>query len=345
LRQTQEHKTNKASQQLDRPGLALNATYYPSATAAELTAANGVRSGRINAPYEFFEGTPIDDDLTAWNISPSYKLSKDVLLYASAGQGIKSGFIYFNPSSNPSLPGFANNIKQEKSLDYELGIKTLLLNHTLQFNVNLYQTDVTDYQTSFTTIQSDGVTVLTEWTNAPGVKATGVEFEAAYQATKALSFSASGAYNEAIYDSQWLVAKAEIDTSLPQYSGANIRNRFNDFNGEQLANAPLVTFNVGLNYQVPIGSYIARATLNDSYRSGTYLNANRAESTYQDAYSVLNVGLGVLTEDHKYELALNVRNALDQFYATSKGVYTSQAARSLALGAPRFWEVAVRVKL
>jgi iron complex outermembrane receptor protein len=345
LRQTHENKTNRVSLQLDRPGLPLTAAYYPQATAAELVAANGVRDGRIGAPYDFYEGNPLEDDLTAWNIGPSYKLSKDVLLYASVGQGIKSGFIYFNPSSRPDLPGFETDIKQEKSLDYELGIKTLLLNRKLQLNVNLYQTQVTDYQTSFTNIQPDGVTVITAWTNAPGVKATGVEFESAYQVTPALSFTASGAYNRATYDSQWLVAKAEIDTSLPQYSGVNIRNRFNDFNGEQLAYAPLVTFNVGLNYQIPIGDYLARATINDSYRSGTYLNANRAASTYQDAYNLVNVGVGVLTQDHKYELAVNVRNALDQFYATSKGVYSSTAARTLALGAPRFWEIALRVKL
>jgi iron complex outermembrane receptor protein len=172
-----------------------------------------------------------------------------------------------------------------------------------------------------------------------------VEFEAAYQILPSLTLSASGAYNEAIYDSEWLVAKAEIDTSLPQYSGANIRNRFNDFNGEQLANAPIVTFNLGLNYQVHLGNYLARATLNNSYRSGTYVNSNRAAATYQDAYSLTNLGLGLLTDNQKYELSLNVRNLFDEFYATSKGVFTSQAARSLQMGAPRFWEVAIRVKL
>lgn len=344
VRQTREHKSNKASLQVDRPGIPLTATYFPTASGAELTAAQGVRDSRISAPYDFYIGQPIDDDLTAWNIGPSYKVTDNVLLYASAGQGIKSGFIYFNPNSNPSIPGFEKTIKQEKSLDYELGIKSLLLNKKLQLNVNLYQTELTDYQTSFTIIREDG-TVFTEWTNAPGVKAVGVEFEAAYQVAQQLQLTASGAYNEATYESQWLVAKAEIDTSLPQYSGANIRNRFNDFDGEQLANAPKTTFNVGLNYVVPIGEYSGRVTLNNSYRSGTYLNANRAPSTYQESYNVTNVGLGLLTPSNKYELSLNVKNVFDEFYATAKGTFTNNAARTLQMGAPRYWELALRAKL
>ena len=106
-----------------------------------------------------------------------------------------------------------------------------------------------------------------------------------------------------------------------------------------------MTANLGLNYQVPIGNYVGRGTLNNSYRSGTYLNANRAEATYEDAYWLTHLGLGLGTQDHKYELSLNVRNLFDKFYATSKGVYTGTGARSLQLGAPRFWELALRVKL
>ncbi|HTE40023.1 MAG TPA: TonB-dependent receptor [Steroidobacteraceae bacterium] len=345
VRQTREHKTNRASQQLDRPGLPLTATYYPAATLAELAAANGVRTGRIDAPYEFFAGQPIDDDLTAWNVGPSYQVTKDVLVYASAGQGIKSGFIYFNPNSEPTQANFERTIKQEKSLDFELGVKSLLFDRTLQLNVNLYRTKVTDYQTSFTTIQSDGVTVLSEWTNAPGVQAIGVEFESGYQFNQNLSLNASGAYNEATYESEWLIARSEIDTSLPQYSGANIRNRFDDFNGEQLANAPRTTLNLGLNYQHPIGNYVGRTTLSTSYRSGTYLNSNLAPSTYQESYTLTNVGVGIATQDHKYDLSLLVRNAFDKFYATAKGTYSSTAARSLQLGAPRYWEVSLRARL
>lgn len=345
LRQTRERKTNRVRLEVDRPGIALTSQYFANATQAELNAANGVRSRRISQPYDWHEGEPIEDDLTAWNIGQSRRVGANALVYVSAGEGVKSGFIYFNPSLNPSQPRFETTIRPEKSRDYEFGFKSVLLANRLRLNVNLYQTEVTDYQTSFTRIEDDGQTVRTEWTNAPGVKARGVEFETTFRVNHDLTLSASGAYNRTTYESQWLVAKPEIDPSLPQYSGTNIRNAFNDLEGEQLHNAPKVTFNIGLNYEVPLYGFLGRVTLNNAYRSGTYLNANQAEFTYQNAYNITNFGLAVGTQDGKYEIGFLGKNVFDEFYATSKSTYTSTGAAGLQLGAPRYWEIVFRAKL
>jgi iron complex outermembrane recepter protein len=345
LRQTHERKTNQVRLELDRPGIPLTAEFFPTATPAELNAANAVRGRRIDAPYDWHQGRPIEDDLTAWNIGQSHKLGENMLVYASAGEGVKSGFIYFNPNLDPTLPRFETSIHPEKSRDYEFGVKSLLLGRRLQLNVNVYQTEVTDYQTSFTTIEDDGQTVLTEWTNAPGVKARGMEFESAYRFNRELSFSLSGAYNRTTFESEWLVAKPEVDTSLPAYSGANVRNGFNDLDGRQIHNAPRVTLSFGMNYEAPLFGYRGRVTLNDSYRSGTYLNANQAQFTYQDSYHITNLGLGVGTEDGAYEIALIGKNIFDKFYATSKSTYSASGASSLQLGAPRYWEIAFRARL
>jgi iron complex outermembrane receptor protein len=348
VRQTDEHKTNRFEQQVDRPGLPLTAANYPVVqgyTAQNLVDANAIRTARIRTPTGFIDGDPIDDSLTAWTISPSYKLTPDVLLYASVGEGVKSGFIYFDVGQAPTSPTFETTIKPEKSRDYELGVKTLLLNRTVQLNANLYLTDVTDYQTSLTVIDPDGITVRSQWTNAPGVKARGLELEAAYYYGNGLSFNASGAYNDAFYNSQWLIVKPEIDTSLPQYSGINVRNRFIDLEGEQLTGVPKVTFNVGSNYEFPVGNWLGRVTLTSSYRSSTNLNSNHAAFSEQDAYVITNLGLGISTSDRRYELSLLGRNIFDEFYATSKSTYTSTGASSLQLGAPRYWEIVFRARL
>lgn len=348
VRQTDEHKTNRFQQQLDRPGLALTAANYTAAqgyTAQNLIDANAIRNARIRTPTGFIDGKPIDENLTAWTFSPSYKLTDDVLLYASAGEGVKSGFIYFDVGVPTTSPRFETTIKPEKSRDYELGAKTLLFDRKLQLNANLYLTQVTDYQTSFTVIEEDGITVRSQWTNAPGVEARGLELEAAYQYDNGLSFNASGAYNEATYDSQWLVVKPEIDTSLPQYSGVNIRNRFIDLNGEQITGVPKVTFNFGVNYEAPLGGYVGRLTVNNSYRSGAYLNSNHAQFSYQDAYTITNLGIGISTADRKYELSLLGRNVFDEFFATAKSTYSSTGASSLQMGAPRYWEIVFRARI
>jgi iron complex outermembrane receptor protein len=103
--------------------------------------------------------------------------------------------------------------------------------------------------------------------------------------------------------------------------------------------------NVGVNYEVPVFGYLARVTLNNSYRSGTYLNANQAAFTYQDAYNITNLGLALGTEDGQYEIGVLAKNIFDEFYATSKATYTSTGAANLQLGAPRYWEIVFRARL
>jgi iron complex outermembrane recepter protein len=338
VRETWEHKTNRISQQLDRPGQNLATLAAANgASAAQLAAATATRNGQVNTPFDFVDGLPIDDKLTAWNFGPSYKLSNDILLYSSVGKGVKSGIVAWK-STTDTTP---SNLESEKSLDFELGFKSLLLDRKVQFNVNLYQTKITDYQTQVSVLQSDGVTNKSIWLNAPGVKARGLELEAAYQYSNRLSFSANGAYNLATYDGEFRVARPDVDTSLPQYAGLNGTV---DLNGKQLYQAPKLSFNLGVNYQAPIAGYLGRVTLNNSYVSGTYLAVNQAAFSWQEGYNVTNLGLGLGSLDRKYELSLIGKNIFDKTYATSKGTYTSTGAETLQLGAPRFWGVIFRSK-
>jgi iron complex outermembrane receptor protein len=336
LRQTWEHKTNRISQQLDRPGIPLTSAYFPDATPQQLIAANATRDGQVNAPFDFVEGIPINDTLTAWNVGPSYKVNKDILVYGSVGKGVKSGVVAWT-STTSQVPA---NLDSEKSLDYELGVKSLLLNQKLQLNLNLYQTKISDYQTQISLLQPDGVTFTSQWTNAPGVKARGVEFESNYQLSKALALSANGAYNIAKYDGEFRVSRPDVNPgSYPGISGTV------DLDGKQLYNAPKYSFNVGANYQAPIAGYLGRVTLTNSYRSGAYLAINQAPFTWQGGYNILNLAVGIGSLDQKWEVSLIAKNVLDKFFATSRATYTGTSAETFQLGQPRFWGVVFRAKL
>ena len=326
VRVTSEQKTNRISQQLDRPGIALNTTNFVGATAQNITDAQAIRDGRFKGSYDFIQGTPIDARLVAWNTGASYKLTDDVLLYTSAGLGVKSGVINWSNTDAGSVTAY--NLNPEKSLDFELGFKSLLLGDKLQFNLNAYQTKITDYQTSVSVAQADG-TFKNQWVNAPGILARGIELEAAYQATRNLQLTATGAYNRSTYDGEFLLASPELPADTTRAGQT-------DLNGRQLANAPELSLNLGLNYTAPVGGFLGRVTLTNSFRSGTYLATNQAESTWQGAYSIVNLGLGLGSLNKKWEISLNAKNLLDTVYATSKTAYTDTAAGNLQLGAPRY---------
>ena len=58
----------------------------------------------------------------AGSINPSYQLTDDVLLYASARAGEKSGSVQFDTAD-----GSPQNVRPEQSLNFEVGVKSSLL--------------------------------------------------------------------------------------------------------------------------------------------------------------------------------------------------------------------------
>ena len=345
VRDTEETKTNKIATQLDRPGEDLEdigEIYGLNKNSPQVLAAKAVRASQVPVEkFEFFEGEDIDDNLVAWNISPSYKLTDDFNVYASVGKGVKSGFIYFGQYVAPdaSDPNFVSYLKPEETLDYELGFKSLLLNRTLQLNVNLYDTKVTDYQASWTRTDPriEGA-FITAWSNAPKVEAKGIELESNYRLTKELDFNVAAAYNEATYESEWLVLKPEVVAT-------GTRDDFIDRNGKQIGNVPKVVVNYGLNYQTPIGGYLGRITLQNTYKSDSYFNDNQAEFTYQKAYTVSNLSLAFGSLNKKWEAQLNIRNLFDTDYAVRRATFTSTAGQTIEIGAPRYTSLSLKYNL
>lgn len=335
LRQTEEDKKNRISQQFDRPGEDLTALGARlGATAAEIDAANAIRDGEINAPFTWVNGKPIDASLTAWNGGVNYKLTPDVNLYASVGVGVKSGFIFFQQETQPGDPALETQIRPEKSLDYELGVKSLLFNDRLQLNVNLYQTRLTDYQASWSRFDPDDPnSVITGWGNAEKVLARGVELDGAFRFNN-VTISLNGAYNEATYETDWLVQRPNLGTT--EYFNAK---------GEQINSVPKWGANNSVSYELPLGNYLGTFTFSSSYRSGAYLNDNRAPDTYQKAYTVGNVGVGLGTPDGSWELSLFVKNVFHVDYATTLGTWTNSAASSKLIGDPRYALLVFRARL
>ena len=338
LRQTKEHKTNRTEHQIDRSGQDLTALGAALGASSLVATAQNVRNGQVGAAYGPVAGNPIDASLTSWNIGPSYKLNDDVLLYSSLGKGQKSGFIYFNPSIStpPGNPDFETDIKPEQTLDFELGAKTLLLNRSLLLNANLYYTKVTDYQASWT--REDPLnpgTNITRWGNAPKVLARGIELESAYQWSKNLELTANGAYNRATYETQWLIVAPELSSTTTLF----------DAKGQQIANVPLATINYGVNYKVPVGGYQARVNLINSYKSGFYFNDNHSANTYQDAYTITNLGLGLGEQNGAWEISLLVKNLFNTKYALSKATWTNTAAQTKTVGDPRYVGLVFKSKI
>ena len=334
VRQTWEDKNNRIRQERDRAGENLQALgALLGASAADVAAAQRTRDSRVIPAFDWVQGKPIDASLQAWNFGLSYNVTDDVLLYASIGEGVKSGFIFFRQGLQPTAPDFETTIRPEKARDYELGVKSTLLDGALLFNANLFRTVVTDYQASWRRADPrDDSLTISGWGNAPEVLAQGLELEARYRIAPNFSVNLSGAYNQATYEAEWLVQVPEISTN----------NKFIDANGQQMGNVPKSTVNFGFSYDIPVGEYNAHMTLSNSWRPGFYLSDTRTAFHYQDAYTLSNFSVSLSAPDDSWEVAVLLRNAFDVDYAVGRSTWAGTAAQTEVIGQPRFGSVIFR---
>lgn len=347
LRDTYEVKNGRNSRELDRAGSALTnaagtdnskaANYGLNLTnAADLAAWNAAKQlyrDAIGNTYDWKDGEGIRKNSLSWLVNPSYQLTDDVLLYSGVSYGEKSGAVEFITASG-ATQGNPQNVKSEKVLNYEVGFKSLLLNRKLLLNANAYLMKVKDYQSNLTVPDATTTSgTRTYLGNIPGVTAKGLELDLGYAVNSRLRLTASGSYNIATYD--------DFSTVQPDISTTQIVN----YAGRQLHGAPKIILNTGFDYSQPIGGgYKLRLYANNGYRSGSYLNSNLSEYTYQKAYSLLDGGLGVGTQDGKYEVSLVGQNLLDKEYATGRGTYSSSGAVTYQPGWGRSLGLVFRAK-
>lgn len=358
LRNTLEFKDGRNKRELDRAGKAItNATGTDNSkaasygldlsNAADLAAWNaakglyrqaiGTNNAGFNGIYDWRDGKEIRDNSLGWLINPSYKLNDTTLLYASVGYGEKSGAVEFNNDAASADYGRPLNVDPEKATDYELGFKTTLLDNRLLLNANLYYTQIKGYQgTVVVPNPADPVPGSTRsfLGNIPEVVARGLEFTSAFAVTPNLRLNLSGAYNDAFYK--------EYDSVTTDVANPTLV----DFSGKQLHGAPKVTLSYGADYNYFFGAgYRAHFFLNNAYRSGTYIGATQAASTYQDAYTITDGGIGIGNASDKWEFSLIARNLFDKDFFTGAGTYSGTGAITEQPGFGRTFGLAFRAKL
>ena len=107
--------------------LSLNAGVRQSSDTKDVEFDNGFFIGPIN----------IDDDHTDWRAGVDYKLTDDMLIYASAASGYRPPA--YNP--RPFTPEQAVAVGGEEATAYELGWKSELFDRRLRLNLAAFYTD------------------------------------------------------------------------------------------------------------------------------------------------------------------------------------------------------------
>lgn len=227
---------------------------------------------------------------TAWTpkIGVDHDLVKDVMAYASATRGFKSGGFQLG-DGKPFLP--------EYLWSYEIGVKSTLFDRRLRGNLSTFYYDYSNLQV----VQYDNGVAST--TNAGKATIKGLELELMAKPTGDLSLTSTFAY---------------LDTRYDIYFDQGI-----SLNGNRLPNAPKWNITLGGEYSVPLGTsgnLVLRTDL--AWRDTVFFKPSNDPRYAGGNTTLVNGRVAWQPEDKRWEVALYGRNLANTRYASYKAVGT-----------------------
>ncbi|WP_321817205.1 MULTISPECIES: TonB-dependent receptor [unclassified Paraburkholderia] len=228
--------------------------------------------------------------LTQYNTLPSatlnfrYLITRELSSYLALSYGEKAGGL--NVSSGAAAKEGLDSlvIRPERTKSAELGIKGTLLDGTLNAKADVFLTYVNDFQTQ----GYDPTTQSTYLTNAGTFRSRGAEFSLQYTPDDHVLLQTSAVYNDARYlNYHHAICPPEV-TLGPAGSTAVC-----DLTGNQVFNAPKLTFNATARYTWHtlngLNSYVSARY---SYRTWTYGTVDDSSFARIPGYGLVAISAG-----------------------------------------------------
>ena len=259
----------------------------------------------------------------------AYKLSPNVLTYATYARGNKSGGL--NIANLPS--GVDPVVGPEKVDHYEIGVKTTP-SPGITLNGAAFWTEIRDFQSTF----SDAARSLTYLTNAAKVRSRGAEIDLQADPFKGVWFYASATYADTVYLSY---RNAPCPFGIPGLNGTATC----DLSGQSLPNAPRWALAAGGEVARPLAGKEVYVGADWSYRSSFNSAADNSPFGTINAYSLVNARAGIRLPGGQWDLYGWARNLLNKDYYTRLGLAPFNTGLLVAsVGEPRTYGVTGRFR-
>jgi iron complex outermembrane receptor protein len=275
--------------------------------------------------------TKVDDSVLTWDVSAIHELNQDINVYARIAKGYRA----------PSIQGrllFGRELSiadSETTMSYEAGIKTVLFDRRIRFNLTGYFFNTKDLQLTAV----GGANNFTSLLNADEVKGKGIEAELEARPVTGLSLTAGVSYNDTeIHDDQAFVAGCGAPCTVldPQRPGSP---GIFSIDGNSLPQAPKWTFNFTAGYEHPVGPGSVYVFTDWYHRSKVDFFLYKSVEFSDD--QLLEGGLRVGYKTNRYDVAGFVRNITNDESAVSGIDFNNLTAM---VNEPRIWGVEVGVK-
>lgn len=260
---------------------------------------------------QFFSGSASDTAGT-YRISGRYEFTPDLMVFATYSTGYKGQTYDLTTGFNANRAA-AGPIKPERSRDKEIGVRAQFLDRRVTFNLTYFDTNYKNLQAQTIETLADGTSNF-RLTNVGGLNTKGVELDTTARIGSDFNLTGSLAYLDAKYTS-FPVAQCYPMQTVPATCLPPTSPTFQNLTGARAIQAPKWKFSIGADYSPSLGGNLhGVAQANWQYQSSVYYVAEDPQ-TFQKAYSIVNVGLGVRDKDRKWEIVAFVNNLFDvQYY-------------------------------
>lgn len=266
---------------------------------------------RAPAPISVQGGKLTTEEFTPL-VSLAWQVQEDVMVYATWSEGYRDGS--YAARFTGAVPDPLPNYDPEYVNNYEIGVKTTLLDGRMRLNATAFLMDYEDMQIN---ASSDEVTTSSTKANLGDATISGVELEISALVTENLTLG----LNLGI-----------LDDDIDSLKGTLISNTVVIDETSDLPNTPNWTLSLMAKYEIPLNNGSRLAFRADYVAKDDYYS--RAENIPElliDNYENLNVSGTFISPGGDWEVGVGVRNATDEFYYQSA---TPFATFGLSFGQP-----------
>lgn len=288
--------------------------------------------------------TSLSTELWTPRFALNFKPTEDILLFASATRGFRSGGWNMR-GGNASV---VTTFKPEKVWSYEAGVKSEWFDRRLRANVTLFSMDVEKFQAPSAFVDATGTTNFITRNDAD-LKNQGVELELQAMPIQGLSLYTTVGYQDAKYENI-------ADSTLVQQQGCLARRATNQVIGSSPGacaqgvvtaqgtiadpvRTPEWTITAGGSYEFLLGiggGLVLTPAINVSYQDDTQTAANNltfyrdsagvynvdgigsyVAGSLSEAHTIVNASVSLGTQDDRWQLVIDCDNCSDEVYTQS----------------------------
>ncbi|MBN7795463.1 TonB-dependent receptor [Parahaliea mediterranea] len=260
-----------------------------------------------------------DDQDVSGQVKLSWTAFDNTLVYGAISRGFKSGG--FDGSGIVDEAGFIP-YDAEELVAYEIGVKSRLLDNTLDLSAAVYYYDYSDKQVLAILDLGGGITeAVTQ--NAAVSEVTGVDLDLKYLVDEHWSLGLSAT----LLDSEI----TEWNSDDPAEAAARI--------GNELPGTPGSNVTGDITWEGSAGDFDLRASVWATYTESTYRDIENTPSLESDSYTLVNARLSLGQPAQGWSVYLYGKNLADEEYRSS--VRTLVGMEGAYFGPPRMYGVGV----